>query len=82
MTLHSMGITLDKPNTVFESLERIFRLESNQALSRFKFPGLMQKQSQCYDAYMSELCLSIVECKYPNDIQDQILKINTYLVYL
>ena len=24
--------------------------------------------------YMSELHLSIVECKYPNDVQDQLLK--------
>ena len=37
MMLHSMGITLDKPGTVFESLESIFRPESNQTLSRFKF---------------------------------------------
>ena len=37
MMLHSMGITLYKPNTVFESLESIFRPESNQTLSRFKF---------------------------------------------
>ena len=23
---------------------------------------------------MSELCLSIVECRYPDDVQDQLLK--------
>ena len=33
MTLHSMGIELDKPKTVFDSLERIFHPESNQTLS-------------------------------------------------
>ena len=30
MMLHSMGTTLDKPSTVFEALENIFRPESNQ----------------------------------------------------
>ena len=37
MMLHSMGTTLDKPSTVFKTLESIFRPESNQTLSRFKF---------------------------------------------
>ena len=38
MTLHSMGVSLDSLRTVFENLEKIFRPESNQTLSRFKFP--------------------------------------------
>ena len=33
MTLHSMGIELNSSKTVFNSLERIFRPESNQTLS-------------------------------------------------
>ena len=37
MMLHSMGIELDRPKTVFDSLEKIFRPESNQTLSHFKF---------------------------------------------
>ena len=37
MTLHSMGVTLDSPRTVFDNLEKIFRPESNQTLSRFTF---------------------------------------------
>ena len=37
MMLHSMGIELDRPQTVFESLEKIFRPESNQTISCFKF---------------------------------------------
>ena len=41
MTLHSMGIMLDKPKTVFDALE---------------------------------LQLSIVECKYPHNVSDQLLK--------
>ena len=74
MTLHSMSVNLDKPDTVFEMLENIFRPESNQTLSRFKFRGLKQHQSQSCDAYMTELCLNIVECKYTNTVQDELLK--------
>ena len=59
MILHSMGTTLDKPSTVFKTLESMFRPESNQTLSRFKFQGLKQKQSQSCDGYMSELRLAI-----------------------
>ena len=65
-----MGVTLDKPDTVFERLESIFRPESKQTLSRFKFWGLKQRQTQSCDAYMSELCLSIVECRYSDDVQE------------
>ena len=36
MTLHSMGVELDRPKTVFNNLKKIFRPESNQTLSRFK----------------------------------------------
>ena len=74
MILHSMGITLDKPKTVFHALEGIFRPEANQTLSRLKFRSLKQKQSQTCDAYMSELRYSIVECKYPHNVADQLLK--------
>ena len=74
MTLHSMSVELDRPETVFKTLENIFRPESNQNLSRFQFRGLKQCQSQSCDAYMAELHLSIVECKYPNTVQDELLK--------
>ena len=60
MTLHSMGIALDRPKTVFDNLEKIFRPESNQTLSQFKFRGLKQKQSQTCDSYMSELRLAML----------------------
>ena len=74
MTLHSMGIELDKPKTVFDSLEKIFHPESNQTLSHCKFRGLKQKAPQSCDSYMSELRLSIVECCYPDIVQDELLK--------
>ena len=73
MTLHSMGIVLDKPKTVFNSLENIFRPESNQTLSRCKFRGLKQKSGQSCGSYMSELCLAI-ECRYPNQVHEELLK--------
>ena len=74
MTLHSMGIELDRPKTVFDSLEKIFHPESNQTLSHFKFRGLKQKLTQSCDSYMSELRLAIVECRYPDIVQDELLK--------
>ena len=74
MMLHSMNVNLDKPDTVFDTLKNIFRPESNQTLSRFKFRGLKQRQSQNCDVYMAELRLNIVECKYPNVVQDELLK--------
>ena len=74
MALHSIGIELDRPKTVFDSLEKIFCPESNQTLSRFKFRGLKQKYTQSCDSYMSELRLAIVECWYPDIVQDELLK--------
>ena len=74
MILSSIGTTLDKHSTVFKTLESIFRPESAQTLSRFKLHGLKQKQSQTCNSYMSGLGLAIVECRYPNDVQDELLK--------
>ena len=81
MTLHSMSIELNSPKTMFNSLEKNFRLESNQTLSRFKFRGLKQKQGQSCDTYMSKLRLAIVECRYPENVQDELLKDQYYLVF-
>ena len=61
MTLHSMGIELDRPKTVFDSLEKIFHPESNQTLSHFKFRGLKQKSTQSCDSYMK--WTKIVHCR-------------------
>ena len=68
-----MGIMLDKPKAVFDALEGIFIPEANKTLSRFKFRSLRQRQNQTCNAYMSELRFSIVECKYPHDVFDQLL---------
>ena len=74
MTLHSMGIVLNRLKTVFDSLEKIFHPESNQTLSHFKFRGLKQKSTQSCDSYMSKLRLATVECRYPDIVQDELLK--------
>ena len=74
MTLHSMGVELDKPKTVFDSLEKIFGQKVIKHLSHFKFRGLKQKATQSCDSYMSELRLAIVECRYPDIVQDELLK--------
>ena len=63
-----------QPKTVLDSLEKIFHPKSNQTLSQFKFRGLKQKSTQSCDSYMSDLRLAIVECHYPNLVQDKILK--------
>ena len=70
--LASSEITADNPDEVFEALEKVFRPESNQTLSRFKFWNMKQTSQTC-DAYMSQLRLSLPECKYWNDF-DELLK--------
>ena len=71
--LKSLEVEADKPEEVYEALENIFRLESNQILARFKFRSMKQKQSESIDAYMSKLRLALPECKYKND-SDELLK--------
>ena len=62
--LAAAEITTDSPNEVFEMVEKIFRPESNQTLSRFKFRNMKQSPSQTCDSYMSQLRLSLPECRY------------------
>ena len=69
----SSDIRTDSPEEVFEALERVFRPESNQTLSRFKFRNMKQTSAQSCDSYMSQLRLSLPECKYRND-SDELLK--------
>ena len=62
--LASVEITADNPDEVFEALEKVFRPESNQTLSRFKFRNMKQSPSQSCDSYMLQLRLSLPEYKY------------------
>ena len=71
--LASTEVTTDSPEEVFEALEKVFRPESNQTLLRFKFQNMKQTSAQTCDAYMSQLRLSLPECKYHND-SDELLK--------
>ena len=71
--LKSMEVEAEKPDEVFEALEKIFRPESNQTLVRFRFRSMKQSQHQSIDDYMSKLRLALPECKYKNDA-DELLK--------
>ena len=64
---------LTHPVEVFDTLEKVFRPESNQTLSHFKFRNMKQNASQNCDSYMSELRLALPECKYRTD-SDELLK--------
>ena len=71
--LTSVESDVDTPLEVFEVLEKVFRPESNQTLSHFKFRNMKQGASQNCDSYMSGLRLALPECKYRND-SDELLK--------
>ena len=71
--LASVESDVNTPTEVFEALEKVFRPESNQTLSHFKFRNMKQGASQNCDSYMSGLRLALPECKYRND-SDELLK--------
>ena len=71
--LTSVDVEISSTKEVFEALEKMFRLESNQTLACFKFRNMKQKESQTCDSYMSQLRLALPECKYKNDA-DELLK--------
>ena len=71
--LTSIESNVDTSIEVYEALEKVFRPESNQTLSRFKFRNMKQSPSQNCDSYMSGLRLALPECRYRNDA-DELLK--------
>ena len=71
--LTSVEADISSTDEVFDALEKVFRLESNQTLARFKFRNMKQGVSQTCDSYMSELELALPECMYKNDA-DELLK--------
>ena len=71
--LTSIESNVETSIEVFEALEKVFRPESNQTLSHFKFRNMKQGASQNCDSYMSGLRLALPECKYRNDA-DKLLK--------
>ena len=50
--LNSVDAQIDNTQEVFETLEKVFRPESNQTLARFKLRNLKQMGSQTCDAYV------------------------------
>ena len=76
--LTSVESNVDTSTKVFEALEKVFRSESNQTLSHFKFRNMKQSASQNCDSYMSGLRLALPECKYRIDA-DELLRTNSSL---
>ena len=74
LTLHSLNLTYDKPDTIFDALRDVFRPIGNRMMSRFKFKTLKQKQGTTVDAYMAELKVLIKECSYDQNMQNILLK--------
>ena len=53
--LSSVDAEINSTQEVFETLEKVFRLQSNQTLARFKFRNLKQKARQTCDAYICDM---------------------------
>ena len=71
--LKSMDIEANSPDDVYETLEKVFRPESNQTLARFKLRNMKQGATQYCDVYMSQLRLALPKCKYKHD-SNELLK--------
>ena len=71
--LKSIDVEANNPEEVYETLEKVFRPESNQTLARFKLRNMKQGMNQSVDAYMSQLRLALPECKYKHG-SDELLK--------
>ena len=63
LTLRSLNLTYDEPDTIFNALRDVFSPIGNR-MSRFKFKSLKQKQGATVDAYMAEFKVLIKECGY------------------
>ena len=74
LTLRSLNLMHDEPNTIFGALRDVFRPVGSRTMSRFKFKSLKQKQGSTGDAYMIELKVLIKECEYEENMQNILLK--------
>ena len=50
LTLRSLNLTYDQPDTIFNALHDVFRPIGNRTMSRFKFKRLKQKQGATVDS--------------------------------
>ena len=74
LTLRSLNLTYDEPDTIFNALRDVFSPIGNRNMSRFKFKSLKQKQGATVDAYMAEFKVLIKECGYNQNMQNILLK--------
>ena len=74
LTLHSLNLMYDEPDTIFDALRDVFRPIGNRTMSRFKFKSLKQKHGATVDAYMAELKVLIREYGYEENMQNILLK--------
>ena len=74
LTLRSLDLTYDHPDTIFNVLREVFRPIGKRTMSRFKFKSLKQKQGATVDSYMAELKVLIRECGYKENMQNILLK--------
>ena len=74
LTLRSLNLTYDEPNTIFDALGDVFRPIGNRTMSRFKFKSLKQKQGSTVDAYIADLKVLINECGYDQNMHNILLK--------
>ena len=74
LTLRSLNLMYDEPNTIFDALREVFRPIGNRTMSRFKLKSLKQQQGATIDAYMAELKVLIKECGYNQNMQNILLK--------
>ena len=74
LTLCSLNLMYDEPDTIFDALRDVFRPIGNRTMSRFKFKSLKQKQGATVDSYMAELKVLIKECGYEQNMQNILLK--------
>ena len=61
LTLCSLNLMYDEPDTIFNALREVFSPIGNRMMSRFKFKTLKQKQGATVYAYMAELKVVIKE---------------------
>ena len=74
LTLRSLNLTYDQPDTIFNALRDVFRLFANRTMSKLKFKSLKQKQGATVDLYLAELKVLIKECGYEDAVQAILLK--------
>ena len=74
LTLGSLNLTYDQPETIFNALKDVFRPIGNRTMSRFKSKSLKQKQGATVDSYMAELKVLIHECGNKENMQKILLK--------